>query len=78
MSTTNSFYEITADTWPVAKEIGQYLSSYAYIFRGQASTKWDLATTIERAAKQTDHRLDTLYKAEEVILERFKARPITI
>lgn len=67
------FYEVTPKSWGELKEYFNYLQP-SYIFRGQASNRWKLITTIERAAVKSEYSPDQIWKSEKEILKEFKAR----
>jgi hypothetical protein len=72
MSRKYRFYEVNPETWEEAKRIGKSLRFCVY--RGQASQKWNLSTSLERAAKQFSFPREGLWDQEQRILYEFRAR----
>lgn len=66
------FYEVTPKSWSELKEYSEYLKGF--IYRGQASNKWKLITSIERAATQYACPPDEIWQREKYLIKEFKAR----
>lgn len=64
------YVEWEVPSWREAIEIAGLMPSW--IFRGHERYDWDLATNLERLAKQHNHPLDGLRDTERYILNLFK------
>src|SRR6185436_15221175 len=72
MSEEYCFYEVVPISWEEAKRIGRSLRFC--VFRGQASQKWGLSTSLERAAELFNFPKEGLWDQEQRTLYEFKAR----
>ena len=68
----STFLEITPDTWEQAKELGILLTNC--VFRGHEDNRWQLTTTLERAATQFNCPPENLWLQEKQIINQFRSR----
>lgn len=64
------YCSVRVPSWSVAKELATFCTRY--IFRGQASATWGLASTLERAIEFSPTYITALPNREEWVLYNFK------